>query len=218
MNDRVLVACPTYNGLSDHLDAYLAAYEAFHWPERRLLLVDNTPDGGAYSLEITPRVEAVGGMVRHVEPSEDFDDTFAQCWRIISAHAEANGYDWVLSLEQDVIAPPLALDTMLNVAGYCMAPFVVHTVPYHFGKPGYYQGLGLTLMKAELLQGALTVAFRRVPYVEAAIYDVAKRGTHVSLHEMLDVKHLDGAKRYNQFAARDAESVLAPNALVIEHA
>lgn len=214
MNDSVLVGCPTYSGLSDHLDTYLAAYSALKWPEKRLILVDNTRDGGAYSLSITPKVEAVGGMVRHIDPSDDFNDTFFQCWRLISSHAEANGYDWVLSLEQDVIVPPLTLDAMLNVAGYCVAPFVVHTVPYHFGKPGYYQGLGLTLMKSELLWGALNVAFKRVPFVEAAIYDVAKRGTHVSLHEMLDVKHLDGSQRHQQFPVGD--QILDPGALVIE--
>ena len=46
--DSVLVACPTYDGLSDVLDQYVSAFKAFKWEDKELLLVDNTRDGGAY--------------------------------------------------------------------------------------------------------------------------------------------------------------------------
>lgn len=217
--DSVLVACPTYSGLADSLDEYLAAYAALGWADRRLILVDNTRDGGEYARSINDRVAAVGGMVRHVDPSDDWDDTFVRCWRIIASHAEANGYDWIWSLEQDVIVPPITLDTLLNIAGYCAAPFVTHTYPYHFGKPGYYQGLGCTLMKTDLVLAALDISFQRIPFVEAAMYDVAKRNSHVSLHELLAIEHRDGKLRHNQFGAADFLSAsidAKPNALVIE--
>src|SRR5262245_19484254 len=120
------------------------------------MLVDNTNDGGDYANEIKPKVEAVGGTVRRVEPSTDWEDTFCRSWGVLAMHAKWNGYTWILSLEQDVILKnPLSIDTMLNVAGYLQAPFVTHTYPYHHGKPGFYQGLGCTLIKTELVTLAL---------------------------------------------------------------
>jgi hypothetical protein len=190
IEDTVLVGCPTYSGLSAVLDEYLDAYSQFEWPKRRLMLVDNS-DGPEYARSIKDKVEKVGGTVRHIEPSKDWEDTFSRSWGVLLQHARWNGYTWVLSLEQDVILPPLGLDTLLNVAGYVKAPFVTHTYPYHNGKPGWYQGLGCTLMRTELLGYALDFTYQRIPAVEAAIYDAAKRGSHVVLHRLLDIKHRD---------------------------
>ena len=198
--DSVLIGCPTYSGLEGCLDAYLAAYDAFRWPHRMLMLVDNTKDEGKYAASIREKVTSVPGRsLKRVNPSDDWEDTFYRAWMVILTHALWNGYTWVLSLEQDVICPPLTVDTLLNAAGYIKAPFVTHTYPYHNGKPGFYQGLGCTLMKTELLQGALEHAHKRIPTVEGAIYDVAKRNTHAVLHQLLPIEHSDAAGRHWQF-------------------
>jgi hypothetical protein len=198
-DDSVLIGCPTYKGLDSCLDEYLAAVDALEWKNRRLILVDNTDDEGEYAFSIAPKVEAMGGTVKHVPRSKDWEDTFFRSWCVIANHAEFNGYDWVFSLEGDVIVPPLTLDTMLNVAGYITAPFVTHTYPYHNGREGFYQGLGCTLMKTGLLTVALSSRYKEVPAVEAAIYDVAKRNSHASLHQLLDIKHVDPEGRYWKF-------------------
>lgn len=190
VEDTVLVGCPTYSGLAEVLDEYLAAYAAMAWPHRRLMLVDNS-DGPEYARSIKEKVEAVGGRVAHIQPSADWEDTFSRSWGVLLQHARWNGYKWILSLEQDVIVPPLTLDTLLNVAGYVKAPFVTHTYPYHNGKPGFYQGLGCTLMRTELVGYALDYTYARIPAVEGAIYDAAKRGSHVVLHRLLDIEHRD---------------------------
>ena len=190
LDDTVLVACPTYSGLEGCLDEYLDAYAAFRWPHRKLLLVDNS-DGPEYARSIKEKVAKVGGEVKHIQPSSDWEDTFSRAWQVIATHAKWNGYTWILSLEQDVICPPLTVDTLLNVAGYVKAPFVTHTYPYHNGKPGFYQGLGCTLFRTELMCYALDYTYTRIPAVEGAIYDAAKRNSHVVLHRLLDIKHLD---------------------------
>jgi hypothetical protein len=205
--DSVLVACPTYSGLSDCLDEYLQAYKDLAWHDRNLMIVDNTDDGGKYAESIKPKVEDAGGTLRRVEPSNDWEDTFNRCWGVILAHASWNGYTWVWSLEQDVIVPKMMLDTLLNVACYIKAPFVTHTYPYHNGKPGFYQGLGCTLMKTELLEGALHYAYKRIPTVEGSIYDVAKRNSHAVLHQLLPVEHRDDKNRHWQFEATTNDEV-----------
>lgn len=205
--DTVLVGCPMYAGMASVLDEYLEAYSALQWPKRKLMLVDNTDDGGEYAASIRPKVEAVGGEVKRVVPSDDWEDTFHRCWSVLQVHAQWNGYTWFLSLEQDVIVPPLTLDAMLNVAGYCKAPFVLHTYPYHNGKPGFYQGLGCTLIKTELLTVALESVYTRIPFVEAAIFDAAKRGSHVVLHRLLDVQHRDPTGTIWRFSGASQDEV-----------
>lgn len=206
--DSVLVCCPTYSGLSGCLDEYLAAFDALNWYNKTLMLVDNTKDGGKYARSIKEKVESKPGRsLKRIEPSEDWEDTFNRAWNVLLTHALWNGYTWVFSLEQDVIVPPLTLDTMLNVASYIKAPFVTHTYPYHNGKPGFYQGLGCTLMKTELLQGALMHAYKRLPTVEGSIYDVAKRNSHAVLHQLLDIKHKDDPERHWQFSGTTNDEV-----------
>ena len=207
--DTVLIGCPTYSGLSSCLDEYLDAYDAFRWPRKTLMLVDNTNDDGVYANSIRSKVESKPGRtLKRINPSMDWDDTFYRAWNVLLTHALWNGYTWVLSLEQDVICPPLTVDTLLNTACYIKAPFVTHTYPYHNGKPGFYQGLGCTLMKTELLQGALEYAYRRIPTVEGSIYDVAKRNSHAVLHQLLPIEHRDDPTRHWQFEKVTADEVM----------
>lgn len=190
--DKVLVACPTYSGMDYCLDEYLAAYDALAWPNRGLMLVDNTRDEGAYVESIRHKVETDNRRhLRHVEPKADFEATFYQCWRTILDHAEFNGYDYILSLEADVIVPPLALDALLNVAGYARAAFVSHMYPFHHRRAGLYEGLGCVLMATKLVRTALDVSYRTIPYTEAAIYDCAVRVSHMTLRDLFPIEHRD---------------------------
>ena len=193
--DSVLVAAPTYRGKDYALDEYLAAYRAFEWGPRDLLLVDNSRDDGEY----VERLRAAGvPRVLHVDPSNDFEETFTRCWQEILRVATEEEFDFVLSLETDVTGPPLLIDTLLNISGYCAAPFVTVTYPYHDGRFGeYYQGLGCLLMNRLLLEKAVGLCFEPgTPWeglIEGAVYEVGKHNTHVSLHEYpgLSLRHLD---------------------------
>ena len=190
---RVLVAAPTYVGKDYALDEYLSAYNSFVWQDRSLCLVDNTRDNGEYAQHLR---DLQVPIVRREEPSRDFEETFTRCWKAILDEAEKGKYNWVLSLESDVIGPPLTLDTLLNVALYVQAPFVTHCYPYHSGRVNeMYQGLGCVLMTTELLDKAMVMVddpdspAHGIP--EGAVYEVAKTNSHVSLVTMLALKHLD---------------------------
>lgn len=197
--DSVLVAAPTYRGKRYCIVQYVEAFEAFEYPDRDMLLVDNTGDDGAYAAWLATEFP-IG--VRHIEPEAEFEDTFTNAWQVICDHAVARQYGWVLSLEQDVIGPPLLIDTLLNAAGYVGAPFVTHTYPYHHGRPDYYQGLGCTLMATDLLVEAMKLVREEGPakgIVEGAVYEVAKRSSHISLHQLLPLVHVDGDTEFRQF-------------------
>lgn len=211
--DKVLVACPTYAGMEYCLDEYLARYDALAWPNRGLMLVDNTRDGGAWAESIRHKVET-GDPRRHlrrVGPSPDFEETFHRAWRVILDHADMNGYDWVFSLEADVMVPALALDALLNVAGYAQAPFVSHLYPFHHGRQGVYEGLGCVLIATKLLRTALDVTHKQVPYTEAAIYDAAARVSRMTLRDLFPIEHRDappGAKPWQYDRTDDAVAVM----------
>jgi hypothetical protein len=194
--DGVLVAAPTYRGKDYAFERYMAAYEAFTWPERSLLLVDNTRgDEGAYVARLA---EAGVPKIAHVDPTYDFEETFTLCWKEILRVAQVEGWKFVLALETDVIGPPMLLDALLNIAGYCHAPFVTVTYPYHDGRfKEYYQGLGCLLMTTQLLEAAMKKCEETdTPWsglIEGAVYETGKHHTHVSLHEYpgLHLEHLD---------------------------
>jgi hypothetical protein len=186
----VLVACPTYSGLSDCLEEYLKSYQSFTWKNRDLLLVDNTKGD-----EYTKKIQSYGVNVIHVEPLKKFQDTFTKCWEEIYTYASGHLFQWVFSLEQDVICPPLTIDTLLNIASYLQSPFVTHLYPYHWGVKNMYQGLGCTLISTSLLGEAIELN-KKDGLIEGSIYQVAVSRNHASLANLLDVKHLDGQKRY----------------------
>jgi hypothetical protein len=191
--NNVLVAAPTYSGKDYALDEYVKAYNAFIWPDRSLLFVDNTRDNGEYAAHL--RGLSIP-MVRRVEPSTDFEETFSRCWRLILEEAQQGKWEWILSLESDVIGPPLLLDTMLNAALYCQAPFVTHCYPYHDGRSTeFYQGLGCVLMTTPLLAKAMEMhddpESPAHDIVEGAVYEVAKNNTHISFATLLPLRHLD---------------------------
>jgi hypothetical protein len=192
-NRRVLVAAPTFVGKDYCLDEYLDAYNHFVWPEKNLMLVDNTRDDGEYAQHL--RDLDVPIVVRE-EPSRDFEETFSRCWRRILEEAQRGGYDWVLSLETDVIGPPLTLDALLNVAVYVGAPFVTHCYPYHDNRTTeMYQGLGCVLMTTPLLVKAFELhddpESPAHDVVEGAVYEAARSNSHVSLVTMLPLVHRD---------------------------
>jgi hypothetical protein len=105
----ILVAAPTYVGKDYALPAYLAAYEAFTYPEKRLFLVDNTRGTLAYAR----RLRGLGIETAHVEPMPDFWDTIEMCWRVIVERAHDLDCEHVACIEADVICPPQTLEVLL---------------------------------------------------------------------------------------------------------
>jgi hypothetical protein len=199
MLDRVLVACPTYHGKHYALTAYLSAYNNFLYPHRNLFMVDNSGNGLKYQRHL----HSVGVISAHIDPSNDFQETFIRSWRRITEEAERTKADWVASIEADNICPPLTLDTLLNVAGYCRALHVAHSYPWHDTQSqiGRLIGLGCNLISTSLLTAIFAQKRWYTDAVESEIFEYPKIHGYptVEIHNMLDIQHLNdkhGAEQY----------------------
>jgi len=204
--DQVLVACPTYLGKSYALDEYIQAYNHFTFPHRGLYMVDNTGTG----LRYYEHLKSLNVACDHIPPTNDWQETFAMCWKRITQYAKENGYKWVASIEQDNICPPMTLDILLNVAGYCKAVHVAHSYPWHqfqTDKGGVLIGLGCNLLSVELLEKIfeqekwITDSFEAESYA----YPEFNHLVMVEIDHMIDVRHLDGLS--NEFYSFEREKI-----------
>jgi len=98
---RVLVGCPTYDGKRYCLSQYTTCVKAFDYPAYDILLVDNSATD-AYMTEIEAKGLSVVKGPRLATPKE----TIVASRNILRERAIHGGYDYFLSLEQDVVAPP----------------------------------------------------------------------------------------------------------------
>lgn len=199
VTDRVLVACPTYRGKSYALEAYISAYNAFTYPLKSIFMVDNTGNG----LEYYRHLKKCGIDTDHIDPTRDFHETFTMCWKRIAKKARAGGYKWVMSIEADNICPPLTIDALLNVAGYCRALHVAHAYPWHKcqSDQGYLTGLGCNLINAEMLWDIFQQRQWFTTAVESEVYEYPKLKGYptVELYNLLNIGHMDdtvGAEQY----------------------
>ena len=200
VTDNVLVACPTYMGKKYALEAYILAYNDIIYPYRGLFMVDNTGD----SLKYYEHLMKLGVACDHINPTNDFQETFAMCWKRIYKYAKDNKYKWIMSIEQDNIVPPLTVDTMLNLAGYVSAVHVAHSYPWHKcqSDTGVFTGLGCNLILTELLDKVfnrpkwITDAFES----EVNVYAQSNGLVTLDVYNLLDIRHLDdeiGAEYYH---------------------
>ena len=154
----VLVACPTYDGKAYALDAYLASYRAQDYPERDLLLVDNSPNE-----DYARRIAGEGVSVIRIARRETFERTFAEAWAVITQVAYEAGYPWVLSWEQDILLPSGAMKNLVEYAdrrdlrllahGYDTRPSVSAATN---GREVWEAEYGITLISTDVLYSYFT--------------------------------------------------------------
>lgn len=158
---RVLIACPTWSGMEYSLKPWADAVKAQEWPESALgtLQVDNSDGpqtGGNLHYLHTIRghdIDAVWQTVRF--PA--LWDTLELSWEIMVSHAHAEGYDFIFSVEADVVIPPDATRKMVEAAyaGARDGKVACVTQRYHpRGQPGpdfWWDTLGCSLFPVEPL-------------------------------------------------------------------
>lgn len=190
-DDSVMVACPIYRGKDYALNHYLRAYNDFTWPHRSLFMVDDTGTGPGYYEHLL----SLGIPCDHKEPDREFNTTFIRSWKRITEEAVSRKAKWVASIETDNICPPITLDVLLNIAGFCRAVHVAHGYRWHKiqAEQGLLIGLGCNLILTELLQAIFSQETWYTDGFESELYEYPKLHNMpcIEVYNLLDVRHLD---------------------------
>ena len=192
MSESVLVACPTARVKDYCLDEYLAAYDAFFYKDKHLLMV-NTGNGcstyhnrlklkGVEFVKHYPCNEPLVSIQMTVtDVNEDVIIPFA--WEISA--------EWVLHIESDVICPPETISTFLDAAEFYEADLVSASYRARGNTDMYLeQSLGCIMWRRKIFP----VGTCFMDYMESYIRQMAYERGHkaVQLTNVLELEHLDG--------------------------
>lgn len=200
-NEKVLVACPTFKGKHYALEAYLSAYNAFSYPLKGLYMVDTGGDG----LRYFEHLKSLKVDCDHLNPTRDWQETLTCAWKMIAEKAKNGNYNWICSIEQDNICPPLTLDVLLNIAGYCKSAHVAHGYPWHKfqSEMGLLIGLGCNLILTDLLVEIFSRDQWYTDAIESELYEYPKLKHYptVEVYNLIDIQHMDdeAGVEYYQF-------------------
>ncbi len=106
---RVLVGCPTYEGMSYCLKQYIEAIKNLSFDGYDVLLVDNSNNDTYYK-----KLLSKGVKVLRIMPLEDHRETIVKARNVIKEFVINGNYDYFLSLEQDVIPPKDVIEKLLR--------------------------------------------------------------------------------------------------------
>jgi len=187
-NPKVLVACPTYEGKAYALNSWANAYHNLDYCHKSAFLVDNT----AGSLDYMRHIRFLGLDCAHIEPMTHWWDTFDLCWTKIIEYAHEIGADFILSLEQDIIAPSPTIEVMLLASGAKKAVVTQRYRPRGHDNC-WYETLGCTLMPTDLLYDARFALYTRF---EIALFVLLRLRCYplVRLRDHIDLVHLEAPR------------------------
>jgi hypothetical protein len=128
---KVLLACPTYDGKNYAVHEWMESAKNLNYVNYDILIVDNTNDGGknAKWLRETFDVEVIHHYNAKVPKLKYL---MAECQNIIVERVKEGGYDYLFSLESDIIPPHKnIIQTLIN-----HDKWVVNAM-YEIGPEGY---------------------------------------------------------------------------------
>ena len=105
---KILVGCPTYKGYAYCIQEYLSRVRSLTFPSFDLALVDNSEDDSYAAF-----LRSQGIMVLRGPHLSSIPERITISRNILREYALAHGYDYLFSLEQDVIPPPDVLERLL---------------------------------------------------------------------------------------------------------
>ena len=106
---KILVGCPTSDHKAYCLDAYLTTVKALSYPNYNLLLVDNSKKEDYFKL-----LKDKGVPVLRTPHYTTARERIVESRNLLRKKALEGDYDYLLSLEQDVIPPKDILEQLLS--------------------------------------------------------------------------------------------------------
>jgi len=179
---RVLIACPTHECKEYAMQAWIDAVEAIEYPNKDVLLVDNSPTTDFYE-----RWKDKVPMV-HL-PNQDQSEVASA--RINASMMEIrrrfleNHITWWFNLEIDVIPPPQILNVLMKYP----SDWTSHDYEVR-GGGGRMTGIGCSLLSRSIVEAANWASNVHGP--DAELW-TQTQNTHktLTLTNWLDVKHID---------------------------
>ena len=110
-NIKVLVACPTYDGMDYCLDKFLNAIKNLDFQTYDILIVDNSDTEEYYS-----KLLKIDGIktIRETHKKLDNRQRIVNSRNLILKYAKENSYDYILMMDQDVIPPKEIIKKLLS--------------------------------------------------------------------------------------------------------
>jgi len=109
MMHKVLVGCPTSFHKEYCLELYIQTVNRLTYKNYDILLIDNSPDDTYLDKISALGIKAIKGPYH-----ENARDRIVMSRNLLKDYAIKNGYDYLLSLEQDVIPPLDIIERMLS--------------------------------------------------------------------------------------------------------
>ncbi len=125
-NPKILVGCPTYDGMEYCMESYVRHVQHLSYPNYDILLVDNSKND-AYK----KKLEKHGINVIKDAWQEKPIERVISSRNILRQYAIDSKYDYLLMLEQDVIPPQQVIQMLLRhnkpvVSGIYFKPFTLN--------------------------------------------------------------------------------------------
>src|SRR3989344_8380659 len=106
---KILVGCPTSFHKEYCLEDYSRAISSLTYPKYDILIIDNSPDNSYFE-----KIKSKGLPAIKDKYLESARDRIVSSRNLLRKYALDNGYDYFLSLEQDVIPPLDIIERMLS--------------------------------------------------------------------------------------------------------
>lgn len=183
--EKVLVACPTYDGKEYCFEEYLRAYESLDWPAKELLVVDTSDKEGFYQ-----RWKDKARMKRIDVAGEEENRKIALGMERIREYFLQSDCERWLNIEADIIVPPETIEVLLSIDLGRGLNWVSHTYPPRSGTGVPTSGFGIGLFSKRMIREH---GFNDAPAVNTTdgwYWNKVQRSHRViEIWNILDVKH-----------------------------
>lgn len=117
---KVLIFTITYSGKDYVWDEWINAVNKISYPNKHII-IDNSDDNLEYYRLLKKRTQHSHIEVYHVERGNNSREALARSQNFARKYAIENGYDYVLSLESDIIVPSNVIQRLIRYARPCVA-------------------------------------------------------------------------------------------------
>jgi hypothetical protein len=186
---RILVGCPVMDTYEECIERWLSAVQAFNWGRIEVMLVDT-----GESIDFCNRWHGVVNVWCLGLGRESPFRRVALGMEFLRQFALDGGYDYLLCVEIDVVAPPNTPFVLHMLSSGGDFDYVSHTYPTRNG-PGAMLGFGCVIFKKRFLERIRFDESSPYVYPDTWLWEFVVSRTNefraAKVHGYLDISHKD---------------------------